>query len=287
MPGEDISIVGSGDLEDRIRGELEQPLGSERQRRYRRFLLAALGSIPWVGSLIAAGAALDGEREQGKVNDLHKDWLEEHRSRLRDLGQTLGAILQRLETMGPEIEARLQSEEYLALVRKAFRVWDQADTGEKRKLIQNLLTNAGGTPLTADDVVRLFIQWIDYYHEAHFAMVRAIYQNPRCTRADMWEHVHGKQVREDSAEADLFKLLIRDLSTGGVIRQHRETTGDGQFVRKVAVRTPKGHASRTMKSAFDDREEYELTELGSQFVHYTMNEVVPRIGGSGAHVAFD
>jgi len=40
-----------------------------------------------------------------------------------------------------------------------------------------------------------------------------------------------------------------------------------------------------MKSAFDDSEQYELTELGQQFVHYTMNEIVPRIGrpeGSGS-----
>ena len=36
--------------------------------------------------------------------------------------------------------------------------------------------------------------------------------------------------------------------------------------------------TRVMKSAFDDVEQYELTELGNQFVHYTMNEVVPRIG---------
>lgn len=32
-----------------------------------------------------------------------------------------------------------------------------------------------------------------------------------------------------------------------------------------------------MKSAFDDKEGYELTELGTQFVHYTMNELVPKI----------
>ena len=32
-----------------------------------------------------------------------------------------------------------------------------------------------------------------------------------------------------------------------------------------------------MKSAFDDEEEYELTELGKQFVRYTMDEVMPRI----------
>jgi len=37
-----------------------------------------------------------------------------------------------------------------------------------------------------------------------------------------------------------------------------------------------------MKSAFDDEEPYVLTELGSQFVHYTMNEVVKRISSQGA-----
>ena len=49
-------------------------------------------------------------------------------------------------------------------------------------------------------------------------------------------------------------------------------------MKKQPVRTPKGYAPRTMKSAFDDLEQYELTELGKQFVHYTMNEVVTRIG---------
>jgi hypothetical protein len=240
-------------------------------------LLAALGSIPWVGGFIAATAALEAEREQQKVNELQQEWLDEHRGKLTELGQTLLQIVQRLESLGEEIQTRIQTEEYLGLVRKAFRVWDQADTREKRELIQNLLTNAGGTPLTSDDVVRLFIQWIDYYHEAHFSVMRCVYKSPGCTRADMWDDVHGTQVREDSAEADLFKLLIRDLSTGGVIRQHRDTTGDGSFIKKSPARRPKGMGSRVMKSAFDDVEQYELTELGSQFVHYTMNEVVPRI----------
>ncbi len=34
------------------------------------------------------------------------------------------------------------------------------------------------------------------------------------------------------------------------------------------------------ESAFEDTKPYVLTELGKQFVHYTMNEVVPRIGGT-------
>jgi hypothetical protein len=32
-----------------------------------------------------------------------------------------------------------------------------------------------------------------------------------------------------------------------------------------------------MESAFEDTKPYVLTELGKQFVHYTMNEVVTRI----------
>src|SRR5262245_22319827 len=140
---------------------------------------------------------------------------------------------------------------------------------------------SAATNITSDDVVRMFPQWINTYAELHFTIIGSIYNDPGVTRARIWEKVGKEEVREDSAEADLFKLLIRDLSTGGVIRQHRDTTVDGQYIRKQPVRRPKGvQASRVMKSAFDDSEQYELTELGRQFVHYTMNEVVPRIGGT-------
>ncbi len=93
---------------------------------------------------------------------------------------------------------------------------------------------------------------------------------------EIWKELSGKSVREDSLEADLFKLLVRDLSMGSVIRQHRQTDYYGNFLKKPVKK--QGAPSRTMKSAFDDAESYELTELGQQFVHYTMNEVVPRIG---------
>jgi hypothetical protein len=91
----------------------------------------------------------------------------------------------------------------------------------------------------------------------------------------MWQNIHGKEVREDSAEADLFKLLVHDLSVGRVIRQHRETDYQGRFVKSSPKRSK--HADSYMTSAFDDEREYELTQLGSWFVHYTMNEMVPKI----------
>jgi hypothetical protein len=37
-----------------------------------------------------------------------------------------------------------------------------------------------------------------------------------------------------------------------------------------------------MKSAFDSEKEYELTELGRQFVSYAMNEMVTRIAATAS-----
>jgi hypothetical protein len=104
-----------------------------------------------------------------------------------------------------------------------------------------------------------------------------IYQNEGTTRGDIWEQLGRKQVQENSADADLYRLLIRDLSMGGVVRQHRETDYFGNFVKKTPPKAPSGQSNRTMTSAFDRSEQYELTELGKQFVHYAMNELAPRL----------
>jgi len=144
----------------------------------------------------------------------------------------LRSVVERFESLGSQIDERIQSEEYLALVRRAFRTWDRSDTQEKRRYVGNLVSNAAGTRLCSDDVVRLFIDWLDLYHEAHFAVIREIYANPGSSRFLIWDAIHGALPREDSAEADLFKLLVRDLSTGGVIRQARDTNQYGQFLRR-------------------------------------------------------
>jgi hypothetical protein len=131
--------------------------------------------------------------------------------------------------------------------------------------------------VTTDDVIRLFIEWIGKYSDAHFKVVGCVYNNSGITRCQIWQKLHGQPVREDSAEADLFKVIIRDLSMGNIIRQHREVDYRGNFLPKP--KKPRGSSSG-YKSAFDDEEKYELTGLGKQFVHYTMNEIVPKITGT-------
>lgn len=268
-------ISSDNDVAKKVQKELDEAMGGGGRKKYSRFVLAALGSIPWVGGFLAASSAIDAENEQEKVNGLTKLWLEEHQSKVDELGQTFIDILARLDGLGDDIQERIESPSYLSLVRQGFREWDRSETQEKRDYVRLLLTNAGGTALCPDDLVRLFLNWINVYHEAHFLVIKEIYQNRGIGRGQIWDLIHGKRPRENSAEADLFKLLIRDLSMGSVIRQHRPTNAYGEYVKK----TPKKrNSSGTMKSAFDDSDPYELTELGEQFVHYTMEDVVQRIG---------
>ena len=212
------------------------------------------------------------------MSELQTQWLEEHHEKLENLQDTLVEVDTRFSSLGESITDRIESDEYLGIVRKAFRVWDNADTKQKQKYVANLVTNAAGTRVCNDDVVRLFVDWLETYHESHFAVIREIRQNPGSTRYDVWNALYNVEVRDDSPEANLFRLLFRDLSTGGLIRQERDVNQLGQFVTKRAVRVPKGYGARTMKSAFDDKEAYVLTALGTQFIHYTMNDSIARLG---------
>ena len=249
-------------------------------KKYARVVANAMSAIPWVGTILSAGASVHGEKEQTKVNELYEEWLKVHQQKVGDLIMSLDEVAGRLESVHDDYEARIQSEEYLSLVRRAFRSWDESETDEKRDYIVNLISNAAASHLCPDDLIRLFNDWLDKYHETHFKVIRAIYQNPGVTRLGIWNSVSDVVPRDDSAEADLFRLLIHDLSVGRVIRQYRETTYDGQFMKKSTRGKSRSSGSSTMESAFENTKPYQLTELGSQFVHYTMNQVVKRIGSA-------
>lgn len=260
-----------------IKAALAKTSVSTKRKVSEKFLLAALSSIPWVGGFISAAASLKVDQRNAEKDNLQTKWLEEHAKKMGTLAGCLATVVERLDQLGDTVDERIQSDEYLGLVRSAFRTWDRAETDDKRRYVANLISNAAGTRLCTDDVVRLFIDWLNLYHEIHFAVMREIFQSPGSTRYEIWEAMYGAPTRDDSAEADLYRLLIRDLSTGGVIRQERETTGDGRFIRRRPVRNRKV-SSGTMESAFEDSKPYVLTELGKQFVHYTMNETVQRLG---------
>ncbi len=249
-----------------------------KSKAVRAALNALGGAIPFVGGLLSAGAGYWSEREQEQAANLLRQWVQMLEDELREKGKTIAEIVARLDMHDERVKERIESPEYQALLKKAFRNWSSVDTEYKRQRLRNILANAASAQTASDDVVRLFIDWINLYTDFHFAVIGEIYRSPGISRGGIWDNLGKPRVREDSAEADLFKMLIRDLTLGSVIRQHRPTDYAGNFLRKQpSKRSVPASAPRTAKSAFDEAEPYELTDLGQQFVHYAMNEITAKI----------
>lgn len=253
----------------------EIPSSGKAGKITRAGMNLAGGAIPFLGGILSAAAGAWSESEQQKVNQIFQQWLQMLEDELNEKATTIAEIMARLDMQDAEIIDRIESPEYQVLLKKTFRRWSSIDSESKRQKIRNLLANAAATSLSSDDVVSLFIEWLSNYSDFHFEVIGEIYRSPQVSRGAIWRNLKKPEAREDSAEADLYKLLFRDLSTGGVIRQHRETDYHGNFVKR---RTSTNRSrSGTLESAFENDKGYVLTELGQQFVHYAMNELAPRI----------
>lgn len=257
--------------------EVQELLESNSGPKMARFALACLsGAIPIAGGVLGGFGSAWSEKEQERFNKVFISWLKLQEEEVKEIGITLAEIMVRLDSTDEKIKERIESREYLSLIKKCFRDWSAAESEYKRILIRNLLVNAASTEICSDDVIRLFIEWISKYSEIHFKVVKEVYNNSGITRKNIWDKIYSKEVREDSAEADLFKNIIYELSTGHVIRQHREKDYYGNFIKSPRSQT-RNESNQRMTSAFDDDKKYELTELGKWLVHYTMNEIVPKI----------
>jgi len=233
------------------------------------------GAIPFGGGILSAIASNWSESEQEQVNQFFQYWIQMLKDEMREKEQTIIEIMARLDINDEEIKKRIQSPEYQSILKKAFREWAGVENEEKRKLVRNILTNAAATKICSDDVIKMFLDWISKYSDLHFKVIATIYKSEEIGRSDIWTEIGKEPVREDSSDADLYKLLIRDISEGAIARQHKEKDPYGNYLK--AQRKPKQVSTNTMKSAFDNIEKYELTELGKQFVHYAMTEITPRI----------
>lgn len=237
------------------------------------------GAIPFAGGLLSAAAGAWSENEQEKVNKFFRQWIKMLEDEIREKERTILEVMARLDIHDEEISKRIESKEYQSLLKKTFREWSGAESEEKRGFIRNILANAAASSVTSDDVIRLFIDWLKNYSELHFHVIAAVYNSNGISRGSIWKKIGKGSVREDSPEAGLYRLLIRDLNLGGIIRQHRVKDFAGTFYGK----TPQKKTSlprtgpKAMESAFDEEDLYELSELGQQFVHYAMTDLPLKI----------
>ena len=141
--------------------------------RIARLAMSILGgAIPLLGGAVSGAAGAWSETEQDHFNRVAASWLELQKDEIKEIGVTIAEVLTRLDLNDENIRKRIESPEYLSLLKKSFRDWSAAESEAKRILVRNLLSNAAVNKLCADDVVRMLIQWIEDYSEMHFKVIR-------------------------------------------------------------------------------------------------------------------
>ena len=117
---------------EKIEAELQKYMPNTKKRIFEKVILALLGSIPWVGSFLSNAAAFKIEKSNIQIFNLQMMLFKEHERKFEKLLKTLSELDRRFALMGERIEERINSEEYLSLVRKSFRVWEDSETDEKK-----------------------------------------------------------------------------------------------------------------------------------------------------------
>src|SRR5688572_16237869 len=111
-----------------------------------------------------------GEAEQERAMETLRAWMKMLEEELREKQRTILEIVARLDMHEEKIAERVRSPEYQSLMRKAFRNWAGTESRKKQEYIRNVLTNAASARIVSDDVVSLFIEWLQDYSELHFAV---------------------------------------------------------------------------------------------------------------------
>ena len=97
-----------------IQAALAKTSVSTKRKVVEKFVLAALGSIPWVGGFISAAASMKVDQRNSEKDNLQTRWLEEHAKKMGNLADAIAGVVDRLDNLGDTIDERIQSEEYLS-----------------------------------------------------------------------------------------------------------------------------------------------------------------------------
>ena len=135
-------------MAEKPKEELDKLLNGGVAPAALRFALNVIGGlVPFAGGAISGVSSVWSEQEQQKINALIQAWLKLQEDEIKEIGQTMFEILARLDLNDENVAKRMESPEYLSLIKKAFRDWSAAESEEKRKLIRNLLTVENSRPL--------------------------------------------------------------------------------------------------------------------------------------------
>jgi hypothetical protein len=97
-------------------------LSSDGRKHAARAMINALGgAVPFVGGLLSAGAGYRSEKEQEEVTNLLRQWIQMLEDELREKGKTIAEVVACIDMHEEKVKQRVESPEYQALLKKAFR----------------------------------------------------------------------------------------------------------------------------------------------------------------------
>lgn len=91
----ELSPSNEAAIVEALRAELAKSEPTRRRRIIEKFVLAALGSIPWVGGFLSAAASYKAEEGSVRQDSLQTQWLEEHHAKILLLKATLEEVQRR------------------------------------------------------------------------------------------------------------------------------------------------------------------------------------------------
>ena len=236
------------------------------------------GSLAFVvglgGGAVAAATAVQNDKSQSGVNELHSACINEIASTVDELKVTVNQILDSIKASDEEFAAKVEDPHYVELVRKAFTGWSRGQSKEKREIIRRLLSRAADTASPDYPLFNLFFDWVSRYNELHFRLIRSLKEQGTATKFQIWQGMGGERVRDDSAEADVFGCLFNDLNLGHIVR--KVSARDGVTGIKLRATRGKRTSSPLLKSVLDDTTLQELTAVGDLFIHYAMDELIDK-----------
>src|SRR5258708_37528489 len=105
---DDEKLVARDYVVESIKAEIDLSSPSRRQRIFEAIALAALGSIPWVGGVIAAASAAAGKYRVGEAalakEGLLREWLQQHQEKLQKFRATIEELINTRDGFRGEVE---------------------------------------------------------------------------------------------------------------------------------------------------------------------------------------
>ena len=164
---------------------------------------------------------------------------------------------------GPSAAALLQDESFVTMFVQATQIAVRNHHKEKTEALRAAVSNSATAPDLRDDLHLSFIRYVDELSPSHIILLRVLLQrHPEVSSAKSYEDLYNACVGllPFSPSRDVFKMLVLDLQTRGLIRISGDIDDFDDIYHADAIIT---------EETRDDLPRLLVTEVGRAFIEFT------------------